>query len=89
MSLFTTDATLGKLIFTDRAIAKMKEHRISQHHIITALKRGKSVKSDLPHTRQIQYRPPGQAEFAVMLKTENENGTALRAVIIMSCWKTR
>ena len=86
MSTTLEDATLGKIIFTNKAIAKMKDHGLYHYHIKDALLHGHLVKSLVEGLKQIHYRHDGEREIGVLFTDKDRDKKPLGGVLIISAW---
>ncbi len=86
MTQTETDATLGRIIFTDNAIQKMKKWGLHTHHIKDTLKHGFNVKPLIPGMHQKHYRHEGEKEIDCLFTLEDKAGKPLGAIMVISCW---
>ena len=85
MTKIEKDDDFGRLIYTDKAISKMDQYGLYNHHIVDALKRGFEVKSIVDGLRQFSYRHAGEKEIGLLVKTHESNGEPIGGVLIISC----
>lgn len=88
MQTIETDAHLGKIIYSDRAIQKMKQWGLHTHHIKDTLKHGFSVSPIIKEEGFLQkhYRWNGEKEIDCLFRVTGRDGKSLGAILIVSCW---
>lgn len=87
MSETLEDATLGRIIFTDRALTKMKQHGLYHYQIVETLKRGFFVTSIVDGLRQKHLRISGEKEIGLLFtQKDTDTGEPLGAILVISCW---
>jgi hypothetical protein len=86
MPTIETDATLGRIIYTDKAIQKMSQYGLYRFHIVDTLKHGFNVKPLIPGTYQRYYVHQQEKEISVIFTTLNHAGEELGAIRVITCW---
>lgn len=89
MSLIKTDATLGKITFTAKALEKMKHWGIYEYYVTDTLKHGHFrrpiIQNEKESIRQMFYKVNGK-EVNVLFTRRDINGKPIGAIVVMSCW---
>lgn len=89
MSRIKTDATLGKIMFTARALDRMKHWGIYEYYVTDTLKHGKFcrpiMQDDKETIRQMYYRVNGK-EVNVLFTRRNGDGKPIGGIRVLSCW---
>lgn len=87
MSTVETHAILGKVIFTDRAIAKMQKWGMYRYQVLEALHYGLPVEACVADLHQVQYRHRGDQEIGVLYAHQMPQNRQLSAIVVVNCWK--
>lgn len=89
MSRIKTDATLGKITFTSKAIKKMEEWGIYEYYVTDTLKHGNFrqpiIQNERESIRQMFYKVNGK-EVNVLFTRRDIAGKPIGAILVLSCW---
>lgn len=88
MSRIKTDATLGKISFTARALEKMKEWGLYEYYITDTLKYGNFCRPIIQNPketiRQMYYKVSGK-EVNVLFTRRDVEGKPVGGIVVLSC----
>lgn len=86
MPTVETDTTLGKIIYSDKVLAKMRKYGLYRFHILDTLKHGFNVTSLIPNTYQRTYLAQQNKQVSVIFTVKNRAGKPLGAIRLITCW---
>ena len=87
MSTIISDAKLGKVVFTDRATEKMRQHGLKLFHIIDTLKYGHEIRCSFNENFKQFVRTFDQYKQVQVVATDKDKaGKSIGATLLITCW---
>ena len=87
MTTIISDATLGKVVLSNRAIDKMRQHDLKSFHVLETLKYGHEIRCSFNEDFQQFVRIFNQDKQVQVVATDKDKaGKSIGATLLITCW---